>query len=269
MEGVQYPVMKGEKEFARRRDIKRRLRIIEQEEQERANVSKGKRKARIENEDEESPSKKASVDSDDGLDSCTDTNFDKIGPESNDIQEESSTSPPPLPSQSGVPFIPIPVIPDFHYGTQTSPSYLTEVNNINNNNRSLILRLYGASAPPQPVTSPHTPPRPLTRIPTTPPPSNRPEPHAPPSGSPFLPPDAVRDTTTRRFPCAWINCNKNYSTIERANRHIKTTHIKGRNWVCQQCGHFAAKEEEKLTDHLRKTGHKDDRWPGFEFWGWV
>lgn len=175
--------------------------------------------------------------------------------------QNSWISDPPATPQSDVPFITIPIITGFHYGTVRTLSLSADISN-----SPLVIRLYGASAPSQPAANAPTTRRPLTRIPTIAPPSNRPEPRLPQSGSAYLPPDAVRDTTTRRFPCAWANCNKDYSTIERANRHIKNTHLKGRNWVCQQCGHFAAKEEEKLTDHLRKTGHKDDRWPGFEFW---
>ena len=176
----------------------------------------------------------------------------------------SWVSAPAATTQSDVPFITIPIITGFHYGTVRTLSTSADISK-----SPLVIRLYGASAPPQPAAVPPSPQSPLSRIPATPPPSNRPEPHLPQSSPPYLPPNAVRDTTTRRFPCAWINCNKDYSTIERANRHIKNTHMKGRNWVCQQCGHFSAKEEEKLTDHLRRTGHKDDRWPGFEFWKWV
>jgi len=177
------------------------------------------------------------------------------------VTQDSWISAHPATTQSDVPFITIPTITGFHYGTVRTLPLTADISN-----RPLVIRLYGASPPPQPAANLPAPRRPLTRIPAIPPPSNRPEPHLPQSGSPWLPPDAARETTTRRFTCAWINCNKYYSTIERANRHIKTTHMKGRNWVCQQCGHFSAKEEEKLTDHLRRTGHKDDRWPGFEFW---
>ncbi|KAH7418480.1 hypothetical protein BKA64DRAFT_635604 [Cadophora sp. MPI-SDFR-AT-0126] len=246
----QYPIMKWEKEFARRREIKEQLRILEKKEKDRADLVKGKRKLEQNDEESEHPqSKKPRVNSSNG--------------EQENRTPKPALFPLPLICQSDIPFISIPIIPNFHYGLQQGPPPAAD-----NTHRPLILRLYGAPAPLQQHICPRTIPRTLTRIPNTPPPSNRLKPHAPP-GSPFLPADAARDTTTRRFQCAWINCNKDYSTIERANRHIKTTHMKGRNWVCQQCGHFAAKEEESLTDHLRKTGHKDDRWPGFEFWKWV
>ena len=62
MDANPYPVMKGDREMALRREIKRRLRVVEQKEQEQANVSQGKRKIEIKDEENVGPlPKKARV----------------------------------------------------------------------------------------------------------------------------------------------------------------------------------------------------------------